>query len=64
MTLDSNSVDLKDLVTNSFFLSGKSYDHSNIHAQLFPEYGQLGYLRLRSMEEAYSIYNYLDLKKN
>ena len=32
--------------------------------QAEPEYSQTSYLRMRSTEEAYQIYNYLDPEKN
>ena len=62
---DSNTVDLKDLMSNNYFINGLSASTSkNSYAQSFAEYGQISYLQLRSMEEAYATYNYLDEKKN
>ena len=63
--LDSNTIDLKDLMSNNYFINGQSSQkNKSIHTQTFPEYGQKSYLQLRSMEEAYSTYNYMDEKKN
>lgn len=58
-------VDKADILNHNLNMNGgESFYEEEVVNQPVPEYSQLSYLRVRSMEEVFQIYNYLDTKLN
>ena len=57
-------VDREDISAYNLYLNGGKCFLEHDLNQPDPEYSQLSYLRLRSLEEVYGIFNYLDPKLN
>ena len=57
------AVDLYDIAKDCPLISQEEASEDSV-SQAAPEYSQVAYLRLRSLEEVYQIRNYLDPKCN
>ena len=58
------AADLQDIHSDNYHMNGGECCHEEHVNQAEPEYSQLSYLRLRSLEEVYAMQNYLDPKLN